>query len=176
MITSKTQNRPEILMFPTGWIEATVAYFIGSDFAEKRDKDSIVYKNKLSVVSTIAKEASYPLSNQAAKMIKELDSFKNLKDNWNGYGASKPTIQSISKAIQFVKKLDQKDQLVYFVTPNPDGDILIELKYKEKSLEIYVSNLNIHEYIAYEDTDARKEGTFTNISDLQNVLSWLNMG
>lgn len=68
--------------------------------------------------------------------IYKLYSFLQLPENWDSYNAAKPSKVAVENAIDFTMRLAQRGQLPFFVTPSPNGDILIELKENNVTLEI----------------------------------------
>ena len=65
--------------------------------------------------------------------------FSTLKENWDSYGALKPSATAITQAISFVINLASKELETFFVAPTPDGDILVELKNNSAHLEFIFS-------------------------------------
>lgn len=75
------------------------------------------------------------ISDQALFEISKLYSFLRLPANWDSYGAVPPSKAAVENAIHFTLRLAQKGQMPFFTAPSPDGDILVELKANEVSLE-----------------------------------------
>lgn len=67
--------------------------------------------------------------------INKLLSFLQLPENWDSYGAAKPAKTAVENAIDFLIKLDKRQQQPFYIAPSPDGDILVELKAVNVSLE-----------------------------------------
>lgn len=76
-------------------------------------------------------------TNRAVAVVAKLQSFRELKENWDSYGAAKPSEGAISSAIRLVHSLDRAGYPVYFTAPGPNGEIVVELKQGERSLEVY---------------------------------------
>ncbi|MBX7216654.1 MAG: hypothetical protein K1X90_06740 [Candidatus Kapabacteria bacterium] len=93
--------------------------------------------------ATIHKET---ISGNAWKVMESLHSFRQLEENWDSYGAAKPSEKAISKAINLVKQLDKAGKAVYFVAPGPNGEIVVELRLGEYSVEIYFDEEGRGEY------------------------------
>jgi hypothetical protein len=66
-----------------------------------------------------------------------------MDENWDGYGALKPSRRAISQARDFIKDSIYLELPFYFVSPSVNGEIILEFKKDLKSAEIYF----------YEDTD-----------------------
>ena len=106
------------------------------------------------------------------QQIWKLKSFLNLKENWDSYGAAPAIEHCVQNAINFIKRLDEKYQEVYFVAPGPNGEVLVELKNSERSVEI-IFDENITEYIKYEGNDAT-EDIYNGMDDIDSqLISWL---
>ena len=90
---------------------------------------------------------TYSISENASRMIQKLQSFRQLKENWDSYGAAKPSVNAINRAISLVKTLDLANQPVYFVAPGPNGEIVVEFREGEYSIEITVDDEGKEEYV-----------------------------
>lgn len=75
------------------------------------------------------------ISDETRVEINKLYSFLQLQHNWDSYGAVTPSKTAVENAIHFLLRLASKEQTPFFTAPSPDGDILIELKSNEVSLE-----------------------------------------
>lgn len=107
------------------------------------------------------------------KAIERLKSFKKLESNWNSYGAEKPSIRSIDQAIRFIKHLDEWLQPVYFTAPGPNGEILVELKHADKSIEVFFNPEANNEYALFHSDELDKEGSF-DLKDINQLLDLLD--
>ncbi|MBK6565099.1 MAG: hypothetical protein IPL63_00185 [Saprospiraceae bacterium] len=102
-----------------------------------------------------------------------IKSFGNLDDNWNSYGANKPTAKAIVKAVNFAKYLSDRCLEIFFTAPTPDGDILIELKNGGASLEFIFSSIDEEDKIIGSfDSDEYCEAKI-NDTTKQAYLKWL---
>ncbi len=84
--------------------------------------------------TSISKPTDEPTA-QVMFDINKLSSFLQLPANWDSYNAAKPSKVAIENAIDFILRLAQRQQFPYFIAPSPNGDILIELKNNEVTLE-----------------------------------------
>lgn len=82
------------------------------------------------------------LSDNNRRQIGFIRSFSSLEDNWDTYGAYKPSNKAITKAIVFAKYLSDKRIEIFFTAPTPDGDIIIELQNKGANLEFLFSSID----------------------------------
>lgn len=80
-------------------------------------------------MSTILK-SRWPetLSKRSREALFRLDRFRELKPNWDSYNATVPTEASLNNAERFIIRLDRKDIPPYFVSPGPNGDVLVQYK------------------------------------------------
>ena len=85
--------------------------------------------------STSVSKPTDQLGEQALFEINKLHSFLYLPENWDSYNAAKPSKVAVENAIDFTLRLTQRQQFPFFVAPSPNGDILIELKDNNITLE-----------------------------------------
>ena len=86
--------------------------------------------------------------------------FKDLKDNWDGYGAQAPDWNAIDAAIIFLDKVNDLDLPLYFVAPGVNGEVMIEFKVgNDKAAEIYFNPDNSTEMLLFVGDDGFFEGT-----------------
>jgi hypothetical protein len=70
-----------------------------------------------------------------------LKSYRQLENNWDENESLAPTEQVIEDAIRFAEFLQSIGENIYQVAPGPNGEIMIELRNKEKSIEfLFYSN------------------------------------
>lgn len=105
--------------------------------------------------------------------IQNLRSFKNLEENWDSYEAEKISELVINNAISIVEKIDKFDEDVYFSSPGPNGEIMIQLKNYQKEVEIIVYS-DRQKYVTFYESNFEKQGDF-NINILSEIVEWLNM-
>ena len=80
------------------------------------------------------------LSENNLKQLLNLHSFFGLQENWDSYGAKKPSPVAILKAVNFiVQELNPFNFEVFFSAPTADGDIVVEIKNLTYSIEIIFS-------------------------------------
>lgn len=103
--------------------------------------------------------------------IKNIKSFRNLKENWDSYDSALINELSIEKAISFIKEVDGFDRDVYLTSPGPNGEVMVQLKNDHKEIE----------FIFYPDKDKYvlfDNNKFINQSDykkelLIELIEWL---
>lgn len=126
----------------------------------------------VSGTSVALKEGESATSEYAAT-IKKLKSFRSISSNWDGYSAEKPSQKAIDKAIKFVEHLGEWEQPVYFVAPGPNGEILVELKNSNRTIEVFFQPDGQHEYVMFEGEKALEEDTFA-LEITPHLLDWLH--
>lgn len=113
-----------------------------------------------SYTSVENKELIPNLSIKSRKAIERLDSFYGLNENWDSYGAERPSEISIHNAKEFIKKADRDGFEVFFVAPGRNGDVLVEYKLSEHiSSEVYFNKDNSNELLIFGDNECFTEGT-----------------
>lgn len=80
------------------------------------------------------------LSRNNLKHIYSILSYGQLDENWDSYGADRPSDAAIVKAVSFIAQvLSLKRLEVFYTVPTPDGNILVELKHENCNLEFIFS-------------------------------------
>jgi hypothetical protein len=111
-----------------------------------------------------------PLSVSAFEIVKKLNKFKLLKDNWDNNDGVAPNKILIDTAIEFVNKMDKFDLTFYFTAPGPNGEILVELKNGKNTTEVYFNEDLTTEMILYKSNE---QLYFGNI-DFKKIVSHLS--
>src|SRR3990172_12711505 len=66
-----------------------------------------------------------PLSNAAMKAASKISGFRNFADNWDSYGAEKPSENAIANALSFIRIIDAHGIPVYFTAPRPNAALVV---------------------------------------------------
>lgn len=116
--------------------------------------------------------ASITLSEEAKQIISKLNQFKVLNENWDSYGAIPPSIESVEKAIRFVKKADKNLLPFYFTAPGPNGELVIEFRKGNREAAVYFNPDGTTELIHSENHQTQLEGSLEkNYRDLLNFIN-----
>lgn len=107
-----------------------------------------------------------------ARFIQVLENFRLLGDNWDENDAVAPKKNNLEDAIRFVKYLQAIGENVFQVAPGPSGEIMIELRNKEKSIE-FLFYPNKTKVVDFTEPSKPKQGPYTQES-LQTLLTSLN--
>lgn len=99
-----------------------------------------------------------PLSNAAIKAALKIIGFRNFADNWDSYGAEKPSESAIVNALSFIRVIDAHGIPVYFTAPVPNGEIVVELRKGNYEAEVYFNADNSNEVLIYEGGACISEG------------------
>lgn len=121
-------------------------------------------KSKSSTYTSVdTLELVHNLSQKSKKAITKIKSLSQLDDNWDSYGAEKPSNISINNAIKFIKKADKDKLEVYFIAPGVNGDTLVEYKFSNKiSAEIYFNSDGTNELLVFGENQCFIEGNIEN--------------
>jgi hypothetical protein len=112
------------------------------------------------------------LSDKTLFVINTLQSYKNLPDNWNGYGAKAPSSLVIRTAIEFVLLLHHKQRIPSLVIPTPDEGIVVELQEGGYRLEFIFNHDNTSYVTGYKENDLIFEHGL-NETKLSDAIKWL---
>jgi len=77
------------------------------------------------------------LSPQALEFVTKVKGFAKLTHNWDGYGAVPPSEDTVNRVVQFIQHADSKAFPFYFTAPGPNGEISLEFKKGEVSIEVF---------------------------------------
>jgi hypothetical protein len=110
------------------------------------------------------------VSDGAIDTISRLKSYLNLEENWDSYGGLPPRKNAVDQAISFVLSLDRKGYGIFFTAPGPSGEILIELKSGNKTVEVTFDNEKNVTSALFIGDRCIEEG---NNLDERKILRWL---
>jgi hypothetical protein len=122
-------------LIASGTINATCA--VHNRFERDRNADpaklrldpSIVYIFLAFLNSSIIKNRwSDEVSKRGREALFRLDRFRELQPNWDSYNAAVPADTALKAAEKFIMQLDRKGIPPYFVSPGPNGDVMVQYK------------------------------------------------
>jgi hypothetical protein len=134
-------------------------------------EDFVPYSRSYSIILHNNNDSKYcSLLNQ--RELSLLDEFENLKDNWDGELSKAPSFNSILKARFILKILQATGQKVFHVAPGPNGEIMIDIRKNNKSIELLFYN-DMVKYVTFPADESPVQGIFE-LNILPELLQWLN--
>lgn len=106
-------------------------------------------------------------------MKSNIQSFGELKENWDSYGADSISPEAIWGATTFVENMSRYGRKVYFASPGPNGEVSIELKEGRKVVEVVFYASGTKKYIALDGDTVYQKGALTPEAK-HNFIKWLN--
>jgi hypothetical protein len=136
-------------------------------------RDYLVWPLTLRPASSIVLAPWRDLSDEAREVLSRIKTFAQLQENWDSYGAEPPSKIALQNALSFVKTLDKQRLPVFFTAPGPDGEVLVELKNNDKSVEVTFGDDGTASYAKFEGVVSIEEGVLADqiLSDLAGWLS-----
>lgn len=115
----------------------------------------------------------HELSDETREILSRIRTFSQLKENWDSYGAEPPSKIALQNAFSFVKTIDRHPLPVFFAAPGPNGEILVESKEGDKSIEITFEANGNASYAKFEGIACIEEGALTD-QVLPDLAAWLH--
>ena len=113
-------------------------------------------------VSSIVLRQPNELTDEAREVLSKIRSFSRLGENWDSYGAARPSKIALQNAFSFVKQLARLQVPVFFAAPGPSGEALVELQGGNKSIEVTFEPDGVASYSKFIGVDCVEEGTLDN--------------
>jgi hypothetical protein len=142
----------------------------------EEDKSSPVWyfriRNFIASNSTVfPDQRSFP--QKIISFIQKLNSYINLNDNWDSYGAMAPSITSIKNARRFLINNAHVSLPFYFISPGVNGEVMIELSKGQKAAELYFNPDKSTELLLFENDKCILE---SNVKDsLSELIDFFNV-
>ena len=124
---------------------------------------------RLTSISIKEKRSRITLNSRTIGLLAEIGM---LKDNWDEDGALAPSIEVLRRASFMVGYLDGTGQKVYNVAPGPKGEIMVDIRNGDKSLELLFYS-DKTKYVKFNGNEKPEQGLFEN-ELLPQLMSWLN--
>ena len=122
--------------------------------------------------STSFSKPTDKLGERALFEINKLNSFLHLAENWDSYNAARPSKVAVESAINFTLRLTQRQQFPFFIAPSPNGDILIELKEGNVTLEFLFGEDGTNRITGLVDSEEKFEKELNETNEYCS-LKWL---
>ncbi len=101
-----------------------------------------------------------------------LQELSELENNWDEAGALALPIHVISSAREFINMLSGLNIAVYHVAPGPWGEVLVDLRSGDKSVEILFYPDKTR-FVKFSPMERASQGNYT-AESLPQLISWLN--
>lgn len=101
--------------------------------ATATEAKSLINNGEITVTNSIK---SMNVANRYRLLFDELNTYKDLKDNWDGYGALKPLEENIATSYKFLRILELNNIEAPNIMPSGEGEISLFWKNKEHYLEL----------------------------------------
>lgn len=100
-----------------------------------------------------------PLADEA---LFRLQRFHELKENWDSYGAAVPKVMTVLSAKQFVQTKDRHGIEPYFVSPGPNGEVMVEYRTGHGlEIEVHFNNDGSRHLLVAEGDEILYDGPFS---------------
>jgi len=136
-----------------------------------QERPGMGHRTRTSV--TTGSIGEFELSENAEAMLRRLDKFRRIPDDWDSCGAMASSEDAIQAGKRFVRALDRLRQHIDFTAPGPNGEVSVELKFGTKYMEFVFYPAGKWKYTAFEDKVLARQGNYDN-TDLPSLLRWLN--
>lgn len=103
----------------------------------------------------------------------DIASYRNLVDNWDEDDAVAPTHQTVIIALDIAFLLIAEGQTIYHTSPGPVGEIMINLRNGDKSVEFLIYPNDRRKFVRIGPNELPQQGALTPES-LRETLQWLN--
>lgn len=100
-------------------------------------------------------------------------SYQHLTDGWDEDGAIAPAHQTVLSALDIALLLTATGQAIYHTSPGPVGEIMINLRNGDKSVELLTYPGGRNKFVRISPDEMPQQGALTPES-LRETLQWLN--
>jgi len=92
---------------------------------------------------------NYP--KQKWRLLEALDIIEKLDDDWNAYGAIKPSAQSITMTRHFINRMVLNKEFAHEIEPDGDAAIILKWKSKDRNIALTIDGLYLH--LMFQESD-----------------------
>ena len=109
-----------------------------------------------------------------SRILKLLEEFSLLIDNWDEDDAFAPKLEVIDNAKYLTKLLEKHGQPIYHTAPGPNGEIMLDIRnrFNKQSLEVIIYQ-NRTVVVIFPERGSPVQSDF-DLTQLPDLLSWLN--
>jgi hypothetical protein len=76
-------------------------------------------------------------SDKIARLLQQLNGYRELLPDWDSYNAEAPSKKAINAAMRFIIECHHLALPFYFTSPGVDGEVMLEFQKGVKSAELY---------------------------------------
>lgn len=105
-------------------------------------------------------------------MLERVNEFENLQNDWDEEGAIAPSQKVIDLARGIIIHFSAIGQEVFNVVPGPNGEILVDIRNNDKSIE-FIFYHNRAKAVLFSGNQAPRQQNF-DFNILPDLLKWLN--
>lgn len=134
------------------------------------DDDFVIFVDRFQ--STLIKDAE-DISFSNRLEIQKVKEFAQLERNWDSYDAKEISLSVINKSINLIEEINRFEEDIYFSSPGPNGEVMIQQKKNAKEVEfiIYTSK---SKYVTFNNNEFEKQGEFS-LYILPELIEWINI-
>lgn len=114
----------------------------------------------------------YECRRKEPKIADILSSIAELKENWDDEGSPAIDEDVVNSAAAIIYIMETAGENLYSIAPGPRGEIMLDYRLNEKSLEIILYP-DQKKYVKFSDKEQPTQGKFT-YEILPTLISWLN--
>lgn len=107
------------------------------------------------------------------RILELLCQIKSLNDNWDEDGAIAPSPNVLQRAEGFVHLMNAIGQQIYNIAPGPKGEIMLDFRNGNKSLEIIIYS-DKTKFVKFPEKALPSQGIY-NSAALLDLMVWLNV-
>ena len=112
----------------------------------------------------------HTISDKAREALFRLSRFTGLKENWDSYGAAVPKAMTVLEAKRFVQSMDRMGFEPYFVSPGPNGEVMVEYRTDDsREAQVHFNEDGSQELLLVAGSDYPYEGVFDRAKFLSHL-------
>ena len=111
--------------------------------------------------------------------LKLLSKFKNIKENWNSYGARSPDLAIVEVAARAIENISNGFEFLVVVSPTPSGGVGLEWHHGDRELQIGFVSIEKCKYLKWSNSaqDGHEgECSMDDIDRIHSLIDWLMTG
>ncbi len=106
--------------------------------------------------------------------VETIDKIALLHDNWDGDDSLSPSLEAIRVAKDIVYLLKGAGHEIYNVSPGPAGEIMLDLRFSGRMLEIIIYPDTI-KLVEFSPSNSSLQGSVISDISLENIVGLINM-